>query len=72
MNRRIAGGGFSLPYSRLETAGLPGLRDVMEGRRMARMRREGAIHVRRGRIERPVGGLPHAIFDGKGGSQRRV
>jgi CRP/FNR family transcriptional regulator len=46
-----ANGGFALPFSRLEIASLLGLSEETVCRLMASMKREGAIHAPRGRIE---------------------
>ena len=58
-------GGFSLPFSRLEIASLLGLSEETVCRLMANMKREGAIHAPRGRIEIRDWDRLHAIADGK-------
>jgi CRP/FNR family transcriptional regulator len=60
-----ANGGFSLPFSRLEIASLLGLSEETVCRLMANMKREGAIHAPRGRIEIRDWDRLHAIADGK-------
>ena len=57
-------GGFSLPFSRLEIASLLGLSEETVCRLMATMKREGAIHAPRGRIEIRDWDRLHAIADG--------
>ena len=58
-------GGFALPFSRLEIASLLGLSEETVCRLMANMKREGAIHAPRGRIEIRDWDRLHAIADGK-------
>jgi len=58
-------GGFALPFSRLEIASLLGLSEETVCRLMANMKREGAIHAPRGRIEIRDWDRLHAIVDGK-------
>ena len=58
-------GGFALPFSRLEIASLLGLSEETVCRLMANMKREGAIHAPRGRIEIRDWDRLHAIGDGK-------
>ena len=58
-------GGFTLPFSRLEIASLLGLSEETVCRLMANMKREGAIHAPRGRIEIRDWDRLHAIADGK-------
>ena len=58
-------GGFALPFSRLEIASLLGLSEEPVCRLMADMKREGAIHAPRGRIEIRDWDRLHAIVDGK-------
>jgi len=58
-------GGFALPFSRLEIASLLGLTEETVCRLMAGMKREGAIHAPRGRIEIRDWDRLHAIADGK-------
>ena len=60
-----ANGGFALPFSRLEIASLLGLSEETVCRLMANMKREGAIHAPRGRIEIRDWDRLHAIADGK-------
>jgi CRP/FNR family transcriptional regulator len=60
-----ANGGFALPFSRLEIASLLGLSEETVCRLMANMRREGAIHAPRGRIEIRDWDRLYAIADGK-------
>jgi CRP/FNR family transcriptional regulator len=62
---RNGNGGFSLPFSRLEIASLLGLTEETVCRLMANMKREGAIHAPRGRIEIRDWDRLHAIADGK-------
>jgi CRP/FNR family transcriptional regulator len=57
-------GGFALPFSRLEIASLLGLSEETVCRLMANMKREGAIHAPRGRIEIRDWDRLHAIADG--------
>ena len=61
-------GAFALPFSRLEIASLLGLSEETVCRLMASMKREGAIHAPRGRIEIRDWDRLHAIADGKAGS----
>ena len=61
-------GGFALPFSRLEIASLLGLSEETVCRLMAGMKRVGAIHAPRGRIEIRDWKRLHAIADGKTGS----
>jgi len=65
-------GGFALPFSRLEIASLLGLSEETVCRLMANMKREGAIHAPRGRIEIRDWDRLHAIADGKNKSSIRV
>jgi len=58
-------GGFALPFSRLEIASLLGLSEETVCRLMANMKREGAIHAPRGRIEIRDWDRLHSIVDGK-------
>ena len=58
-------GGFALPFSRLEIASLLGLSEETVCRLMASMKREGAIHAPRGRIEIRDWDRLHAIADGR-------
>ena len=58
-------GGFALPFSRLEIASLLGLSEETVCRLMANMKREGAIHAPRGRIEIRDWDRLHAFVDGK-------
>lgn len=58
-------GGFALPFSRLEIASLLGLSEETVCRLMANMKREGAIHAPRGRIEIRDWDRLHAIAEGK-------
>ena len=58
-------GGFALSFSRLEIASLLGLSEETVCRLMAGMKREGAIHAPRGRIEIRDWDRLHAIADGK-------
>lgn len=58
-------GGFALPFSRLEIASLLGLSEETVCRLMANMKREGAIHAPRGRIEIRDWDRLHAIADGR-------
>ena len=58
-------GGFALPFSRLEIASLLGLSEETVCRLMANMKREGAIHAPRGRIEIRDWDRLHALADGK-------
>lgn len=60
-----ANGGFALRFSRLEIASLLGLSEETVCRLMAGMKREGAIHAPRGRIEIRDWDMLHAIADGK-------
>jgi len=60
-----ANGGFALPFSRLEIASLLGLSEETVCRLMANMKREGAIHAPRGRIEIRDWDRLHAIADGQ-------
>jgi len=60
-----ANGGFALPFSRLEIASLLGLSEETVCRLMASMKRDGAIHAPRGRIEIRDWDRLHAIADGK-------
>jgi CRP/FNR family transcriptional regulator len=60
-------GNFELPFSRLEIASLLGLSEETVCRLMASMRREGAIHAPRGRLEIRDWGRLHSIADGKSG-----
>ena len=60
-----ANGGFALPFSRLEIASLLRLSEETVCRLMANMKREGAIHAPRGRIEIRDWDRLHAIADGK-------
>jgi len=60
-----ANGTFALPFSRLEIASLLGLSEETVCRLMANMKREGAIHAPRGRIEICDWDRLHAIADGK-------
>jgi CRP-like cAMP-binding protein len=62
---RNGNGGFALPFSRLEIASLLGLTEETVCRLMANMKREGAIHAPRGRIEIRDWDRLHAIADGK-------
>ncbi|KPK62277.1 MAG: hypothetical protein AMS21_07855 [Gemmatimonas sp. SG8_38_2] len=57
-------GAFALPFSRLEIASLLGLSEETVCRLMAGMKREGAIHAPRGRIEIRDWDRLHAIADG--------
>ena len=57
-------GNFELPFSRLEIASLLGLSEETVCRMMASMKREGAIHAPRGRLEIRDWGRLHAIADG--------
>ena len=57
-------GNFALPFSRLEIASLLGLSEETVCRLMANMKREGAIHAPRGRLEIRDWGRLHAIADG--------
>ena len=57
-------GRFALPFSRLEIASLLGLSEETVCRLMANMKREGAIHAPRGRIEIRDWDRLHAIADG--------
>ena len=67
-----ANGGFALPFSRLEIASLLGLTEETVCRLMAGMKREGAIHAPRGRIEIRDWDRLHAIADGKAKSNVRA
>ncbi len=67
-----ANGGFALRFSRLEIASLLGLSEETVCRLMASMKREGAIHAPRGRIEIRDWDRLHAIADGKTGSSMGV
>jgi CRP-like cAMP-binding protein len=58
-------GNFALPFSRLEIASLLGLSEETVCRLMANMKREGAIHAPRGRLEIRDWDRLHAIADGK-------
>lgn len=60
-----ANGGFALPFSRLEIASLLGLSEETVCRLMASMKREGAIHAPRGRIEIRDWERLQVIADGK-------
>jgi CRP/FNR family transcriptional regulator len=62
---RKGNGRFALPFSRLEIASLLGLSEETVCRLMANMKREGAIHAPRGRIEIRDWDRLHAIADGK-------
>ena len=57
---------FALPFSRLEMAGLLGLREETVCRLMASMKRAGAIYAPRGKIEIRDWRKLHAISDGRG------
>ena len=59
------GNGFAMPFSRLEIASLLGLSEETVCRLMANLKREGAIHAPRGRIEIRDWDRLHAIADGK-------
>lgn len=61
-------GNFALPFSRLEIASLLGLSEETVCRLMANMKREGAIHAPRGRLEIRDWDRLHAIADGTSGS----
>jgi CRP/FNR family transcriptional regulator len=61
-------GNFELPFSRLEIASLLGLSEETVCRLMASMKREGAIHAPRGRLEIRDWARLHAIADGMTGS----
>jgi CRP/FNR family transcriptional regulator len=65
-------GGFALPFSRLEIASLLGLSEETVCRLMANMKREGAIHAPRGRIEIRDWDQLHAIADGKAKNGARL
>jgi CRP/FNR family transcriptional regulator len=60
-------GHVELPFSRLEIASLLGLSEETVCRLMANMKREGAIHAPRGRLEIRDWGRLHAIADGASG-----
>jgi CRP/FNR family transcriptional regulator len=64
---KIANGVFALPFSRLEIASLLGLSEETVCRLMASMKREGAIHAPRGRIEIRDWDRLQVIADGKSG-----
>ena len=55
---------FSLPFSRMEMASLLGLSEETVCRLMANLRRQGAIHAPRGRLEIRDWDQLHAIADG--------
>jgi CRP/FNR family transcriptional regulator len=55
---------FSLPFSRMEMAGLLGLSEETVCRLMANMKRQGAINAPRGRVEIRDWDQLHAIADG--------
>lgn len=59
---------FSLPFSRMEMAGLLGLSEETVCRTMASMRREGAIYAPRGKVEIRDWNQLHAIADGSTGA----
>jgi len=61
---------FSLPFSRMEIASLLGLSEETVCRLMADMKRQGAIHAPRGRVEIRDWDRLHAIADG--GMKRRM
>ena len=55
---------FSLPFSRMEMASLLGLSEETVCRLMANLKRQGAIHAPRGRLEIRDWDQLHAIADG--------
>ena len=55
---------FALPFSRMEMASLLGLSEETVCRLMANMRRQGAIHAPRGKVEIRDWNQLHAIADG--------
>jgi len=55
---------FSLPFSRMEMASLLGLSEETVCRLMANLKRQGAIHAPRGRVEIRDWDQLHAIADG--------
>jgi len=61
---------FSLPFSRMEIASLLGLSEETVCRLMADMKRQGAIHAPRGRVEIRDWDRLHSIADG--GMKRRL
>mgnify|MGYP001582035991 CR=1 FL=1 len=65
-------GCFALPFSRLEIASLLGLTEETVCRLMASMKREGAIHAPRGRIEIRDWDRLHAIADGEAGASKHA
>jgi len=58
-------GRFTLPFSRMEMAGLLGLSEETVCRLMANMKRAGAIYAPRGRVEIRDWDQLHAIADGQ-------
>jgi len=59
-------GRFALPFSRLEMASLLGLSEETVCRLMADMKRQGAIHAPRGKVEIRDWDRLHAIAEGNG------
>ncbi len=60
--------GFAMPFSRLEMASILGLSEETVCRLMASMRRSGAIHAPRGKVEIRDWNQLHAISEGVSGA----